>query len=349
MTDVLCVFGTRPDAIKTVPVIEALRAAGVATVALATGQHKSLVDDALLMRLGRFVTLDVASDGSIMRFMARAHRALTAYLAAHRPRSVLVQGDTMSAMVGALCAREAGIPVAHVEAGVRSGSESDPWPEEIIRVAIDRMATWRYAPTEHAFHNLASERLESIVTGNTGIDALHYTDVHPCAEANDVLLVTLHRREMRTRSDAPAMLQGLCDAIGAAPIRAFWPVHPGMHPLLSTLRIPTNFVLCPPLAHTTMLQTLAEARGVLTDSGGLVEEAAALGVPTAILRVANDRPEAEHAGIARLFAPTAAGAQDAVTTLAAQLIPRKPTQIFGGGRAAERVATHLARELARLA
>lgn len=343
MTEIAAVFGTRPELVKVASVIDALRAEGIAVTVLNTGQHTSMLDDALMQRL-RPTALGIASDGSIPRFMARAGVALRAAFAELKPRVVLVQGDTMSASVAALTAHEMGIPVAHVEAGVRSGNDAEPWPEELFRIGIDRVAALLYAPTELAAQQLKceDETTPVFVTGNTSIDVLRASGVEARGEASPQLLVTLHRRELRNRSDALEVLQALCDAIGESGGPALWPVHPGMHEFMSQLRIPGNFAIRPPMQHTEMLRILSEARGVLTDSGGLVEEAAHLGVPTAILRGANDRREAVLAGIAQEFAPSIAGVKAAVATLAARRIPRRVAAVYGAGDAGKCIATHLA-------
>ena len=349
MTDVLCVFGTRPEAIKVAPVVEALRAHGLAVRVIATGQHTTLLDQDIVGRaMGEMSTLGIASDGKLLRFLTRARNALRAVLsAATLPRVVLVQGDTMSALVGALVAGDLKLPTAHVEAGVRSGSRSDPWPEELIRMTIDRQATWRYAPTQTALRNLAKEGLDGIVVGNTSVDALRrYTSATARPEASPTVLVTLHRRELQRRADVHDVLQALCNAIAESHVRAVWPVHPTMHPLVAKLTVPANFLLRPPMAHATMCNALAEARGLVTDSGGLVEEAATLGVPTAIVRFANDRPEAVAAGIAIQAPPTAAGVRFAVQQIAHGAIPRRPQSVYGAGTAAEQIAAHLVSALA---
>lgn len=343
--DVLCVFGTRPEAIKLVSVVSALRKAGVATAVLATGQHTTLLDPAVVRALDVTASLQVPSDDHPLHFVTRASRKLRAYLAESPARCVLVQGDTMSGFVGAMVAHELELPVAHVEAGVRSHNMKEPWPEELTRIAIDAWATWRYAPTAIALAALRLEGLDGVVTGNTSIDVLQSTGVIPRAEVTPTLLVTLHRRELRTRPDALAVLQAMCESVAAAHIDTVWPVHPAMEALAVRLTLPPTFVIRPPFAYGTMLRVLSEARGLLTDSGGLVEEAAALGVPTAILRNANDRPEAVDALIAQQFAVTPESAYAAVQLLASARVPRIPCAAYGDGRAGERIAAHLAEAL----
>ncbi len=349
MIDVLVVFGTRPELLKLAPVVAALRSVGLSVSVVATGQHADLLDAATLMRLGQVTTLGVVSDGSVTRFTHRAKWALLGHIAATAPRCVLVQGDTMSAHAGALAAAEAGVPIAHVEAGLRSGDLTDPWPEEGIRVAITRRATWHFAPTNVAAMNLSNElrgraarNVAIYVTGNTSVDALYATGVKPRAEASPTVLITLHRRELRLRADVGATLQMLADAVGVSVVRAIWPVHPAMVERVRELKAPPNLAFCDPLPHLALVRALSEARGVLTDSGGVVEEAATLGVPTAVLRNVTDRPEAEEAGIARRFPPTPVGVAAAWNMLCVGELARVPNDAFGDGCAAQYIARHLA-------
>lgn len=353
MIDVLVVFGTRPELNKLGVVVAALRQRGLSVAVVATGQHSDLLDADTLKRLGPVLTLGVASDGSVLRFVARAQRALTEHMKRVAPRCVVVQGDTMSAYAGALAAASLDVPVAHVEAGLRSGDLDDPWPEEGIRVAITRLAIWHYAPTTTAAMHVANERpsklqlnTEILVTGNTSVDALLALGVRPSAELGADVLVTLHRRELRERADFGAVLLALVDAVAATPlVRAIWPVHPAMERHLANLVLPRNFLAIKPLPHAMLAQTLAGARGVLTDSGGIVEEAATLGVPTAVLRNVTDRPEAEEAGIARRFPVTPNGVTLAWVMLCKAEIARTPTSVYGDGNAAAHIARHLAKVL----
>lgn len=350
MTDVLCIIGTRPELIKTLPVVMALQDAGLDASLLNTGQHTTLIELTADGAVPNMPSLGIASDGTLLRFVARARAALRKKLLDEgKPRAILVQGDTMSAFVGAEIATEFGLPLAHVEAGVRSHNRDEPWPEELIRVEIDRVATWLYAPTETAARNVFREGNRSqtlLTTGNTSVDALRlFTDATPRPDAGR-LLMTLHRRELRERPDAIELLQNLMETIARQHVSVTWLVHPGMNDLVGKLRLPSNLYIRPPLSHRACALLLAESRGLLTDSGGLVEEAATLGVPTVIWRGANDRPEAVEAGIAVQCAPTdTRNTRICVEILASGTIPRRPTAVYGDGYAAQRIAEHLAREL----
>lgn len=352
MIDVCVVLGTRPELLKLAPVVHALRERRLSAVVVLTGQHADLLDETTLKRLGPVVNLGIPSDGSVLRFTHAAEGALLTHIVRLQPRVVMVQGDTASAHAGALTGARLGIPVAHVEAGLRSGDLDDPWPEEGIRRAITKLATWHYAPTTVAAMQLGLElrnrrNAEVVITGNTSVDALLGLGVKPQPEAGAAVLVTLHRRELRERADVGEVLQALADAVAATPaVRALWPVHPAMAPLIAQLRLPFNFGVAMPLPHGMLAVTLAGSRGVLTDSGGLVEEAATLGVPTAVLRNVTDRPEAEEAGIACRFPTTPRGAAAAWGVVANCDIARTPRDCYGDGTAALRIARHLAAKLA---
>lgn len=343
--DVLIVLGTRPEALKLAPLIPKLGERGLTVATLSTGQHPELLGAHIP---GNFLSLGIASRDSVPRFLSDARKALRHALSDLKPRCVLVQGDTMSAAAGALAARGLDIPVAHVEAGVRSHDRGDPWPEETLRVEIDQIATWRYAPTARALANLRHERLDGVLTGNTGTDALHGLSAY--GPAGHVILVTLHRRELRLGNDVGAVLEAIFTAAIAMPgVRFVWPVHPAMRALVmetaERFPPPPNLDLRVPISHDLCLTLLAGARGVLTDSGGLTEEAATLGVPVAIVRAANDRPEAVDVGIARQFAPTARGVHEGIAMLVKDELPRVATDVFGDGHASERIALHLAEAL----
>lgn len=352
--DVLVVLGTRPELNKLAPVVGALRQRGLGVGVVLTGQHTDLLDAAALKSLGTVANLGVVSDGSVTHYVWCAERALRAHLRSVAPRCVVVQGDTMSAYAGALAAAALDVPVAHVEAGLRSGDLDDPWPEEGIRRAISRLATWHYAPTTIAAMRIATERpgklqrnSEILVTGNTSVDALKALGVAPSAELGADILITLHRRELRECADFSATLIALVNAVASTPtVRAIWPVHPAMERHFANLVLPRNFSAIKPLPHVMLMQAMVGARGVLTDSGGLVEEAATLGVPTAVLRAVTDRPEAEEAGIARRFAPTPKGVVAAWSMLCTCQIARTPTDVYGDGNAASCIARHLAKVLA---
>lgn len=361
MADLLVVFGTRPEAIKLGPVVAELRTLGVDTRIVCTGQHTTLLQGTPAESdLAGGLSLGLASDGSVARWMTKAQNQLIAFtnlspaINGTRPAAVVVQGDVMSAHVGAVAAQLCDVPVAHVEAGVRSHDLNDPWPEEQNRVSITRIASLHLAPTSTAFANLVAEGVAPNtirVTGNTVVSALarYAPGVRATNPPDNLVLVTLHRREIQRADRLGALLQAIADEARARPATTvLWPVHPACAKYLNRALAPRNLVLENPLTYEPFVRTLARTKLVITDSGGLVEEAATLGVPTVILRMTNDRPEAVDAEMAYRLDPTPDGVRAAfrVADDVSQFpIPREPTSVFGDPGAAGIVA----RELARLA
>lgn len=348
---IVLVYGTRPEAIKLGPVAAELRALKVEFRTLCTGQHRELLlgtpAETDLAHNSR--SLGLASDGNVVRWLVRAGRALKAALS--DATLVVVQGDTMSAMAASRAADSLRVPLAHVEAGVRSHNLQAPWPEEGFRTEIDDLADWMYAPTTTSYYNLVAEGQDPRrvrVTGNTGVSALaRYTAAVPRAPESYVL-VTLHRRELLRDKER---FQGVVQALGKAELgvlSVLWPAHPSASQSLQDAlggTIPARVALGRPLPYREAAFVLAGAAGVLTDSGGLQEEAATLGVPCAVLREGPDRPESVEAGLARVFEPTAQGVADACAWLRSD-VPRTPSACFGDVTAASQVAAHLA-QLAR--
>lgn len=346
---ILLVVGTRPEAIKLGPVAAELATLGADWRCVLTGQHTTLLAGTPAETdLAGSATLALASDGNVARWMTVAQARLTAYIKQVAPSIVVVQGDTMSAHVGAVTANLLGVPVAHVEAGVRSHNLNDPWPEETTRVGIAQIADWHYAPTSTAFGNLVAEGVSPAkirVPGNTAVSALarYAGDVKASPIPDDMLVITLHRREVQTEAKAN-LLYGCVrhQALMHRNVRFAWPVHPAMQRVVKRLAEPPNLVMCAPLAYEPFVRLVAGAKGVITDSGGLVEETATLGVPTVILRASNDRPEAVEAGIAIQREPTSIGVREGVEVLLAGSLPRRPTCVFGYEDSARQVAKHLA-------
>ena len=348
MTDLLFVFGTRPEAIKIGPVVAALRKMNVNTRILTTGQHTDLLRGTPAESdLVDAENCGLASDGNVVRWLTRAQDVLKAQYDRLTPRMVVVQGDTMSALAAASAAHMDGIPVAHIEAGIRSHNPDNPWPEETTRVSIAEMAEWHYAPTDTALKNLVTEgvTIDRIrVTGNPIVSAIaRYTDAKFVKEPLKQIMVTLHRREIQT----PEKVQELTEAIYAAAAACgehlfVWPQHPAFAKLAVQKVKPLNVYLPGPLPYKTFVESLAASKGLITDSGGAVEEAATLGVPTIVLRAVTDRPEAEAAGIAVRGDPTAENVMSGTLKLMLGDIERKPHAIYGGVDAAERIAAHLA-------
>jgi UDP-N-acetylglucosamine 2-epimerase (non-hydrolysing) len=306
--EVWLVVGTRPEAIKLSPVAFALAEQGLECVLVLTGQHPSLDPEEFGLGSLRRIELDCPGLPHPDAHVAGVRRALGPKLAAD-PALVIVQGDTSSALGAAEAAFERAIPVAHVEAGLRTGDEDSPWPEEGYRTAIDRRATLLFAPTEGAAANLAAEKAPgaAFVTGNSGIDALLEAAAGLPAPAvretaRPMLLVTCHRRE-----SWGAGLEGIAEAVaeiggsGLADVR--FVLHPNRHvaeAMRESLGGRPGVQLVDPCGHAEMLAQMREASLILSDSGGMQEEAPAFGVPLLVLRDKTERPEGLEAGNARL-------------------------------------------------
>lgn len=338
------VYGCRPEARKILPVLTALRGQGVPLTILFTGQHPDLA---------RFTTTLPAFAGQVDLGTPNLGadpfdyaRALAADLVPHLGSGpVVVQGDTATAYAGALAADLLDLPLYHIEAGVRTHHSEDPWPEEQFRVGIDRLADAGCCATPG--NQLALEREGKAVarfpvTGNPGIDAL-LAEQSPVTHRWDHLLVTLHRRESFGPRLA-AFVQALCDWARRHPsVPVFWPVHPNpaVREALGTVSgLPASLVLLPPLESAAFLPLLAHAHAVLTDSGGVQEEAAALGVPAVIARQVTDRPESVQQGLA-LLCPRPEDLPEALAAAWRGALRAVPSPTFGDGLAAPLITQHL--------
>jgi UDP-N-acetylglucosamine 2-epimerase (non-hydrolysing) len=363
----LAVFGTRPEAVKIAPVIKALeREPSVETRLCVTGQHRDLLDAALdFFSLEPDFDLQVmAPEQALNPLVTRLIERLDPVLVRAAPDRVIVQGDTTTALAAALAAFHRGIKVAHVEAGLRTYRGGQPFPEEFNRRAIGLIADMHFAPTRAARDNLIEERLpgEVFVTGNSGIDALDLvldrleSDAKLRAEMDSGLprieagrkpiLVTAHRRE-----SLGAPFRAICAALAKLAERPdvaiIFPLHP--HPELraaaeTALGTHANVHLLPPLDFPRFVRLMQRARLVLTDSGGVQEEAVALGKTMLVLRDATERPEGIEAGAALRVGTDPEHILDAAEHLLG--VPHPPevrSHLYGDGRAAERIAAGLLR------
>ncbi len=317
---IMIVYGTRPEAIKLAPVIHAIRTSAVLSpVVTVTGQHRAMVDEVNRM-FGICPDHDLnvilprqSLDGLTSRLLQR----LTLTLRQESPDAVVVQGDTTSAFAGALAAFYEHLPVIHVEAGLRTGDINSPFPEEANRRLTSQITSLHLAPTPLNEDNLLrggipSERV--LVTGNTVIDALQWAVRQPvpygsqaleAADATDapLLVVTTHRRESWGEP-----MRGVAEAIARLARRhprllIVVPLHPNplvREALLPALERLSNVVAVPPLPYGAFARLLHRSTIVLTDSGGVQEEAPSLGKPVLVLRDTTERPEAVSAGTARL-------------------------------------------------
>jgi UDP-N-acetylglucosamine 2-epimerase (non-hydrolysing) len=363
---VMIVFGTRPEAIKLFPVIDAVRArSDLSLRVVSSGQHRDLLDQAMAIT-GIVPDIDLAlmTPGQTLEVLvARLIAAIGDVLRHERPDRVVVQGDTSTAMAAALAAHHLAIPVSHVEAGLRSGDLAHPWPEEANRRIIALLADQHFAPTERAAEALRGEGIDPAtihVTGNTGIDALRImrarlADRPALAAALDpvlakagtrrIVLVTIHRRENWQGLDGVAAALA---TLAARPDCAIvLPLHP--NPALDPLRRIAGVTIVPPLDYPQFVRLLARAHLVLTDSGGVQEEAPAFGVPVLVMRDTTERPEGIVAGTARLVGTDRARIVTAASTLlddsAAWTAMARAHNPFGDGHAAPRIAALIADRL----
>ena len=367
MAKTLVVFGTRPEAIKLFPAIRALQAAGVAVRTCVTAQHRGLLDQVMAIAgLVPDIDLDLMEPGQTLdRLTARLLTGLGEVMDREAPDRVIVQGDTATAMAGALAAYYRKIPVAHVEAGLRSGNIYHPWPEEVNRRIVAPIADLHFAPTQTAAAALARENVTQGVhiTGNTVIDALYWTQARIAAEPSlaagldaiaarfagqRVVLVTTHRRE--NFGDGMAAIAGairrVADRDGTA---VLFPMHPnpnvgsvmdamlGDHPSVARIE---------PLDYPHFIRALGFCDLALTDSGGVQEEAPALGKPVLVMRDTTERPEGVEAGTAKLVGTDQDRIVSEVFTLlddkAAYQAMARAHNPFGDGHASERIAEIIA-------
>jgi UDP-N-acetylglucosamine 2-epimerase (non-hydrolysing) len=323
---ILVIFGTRPEAVKLCPLIGELRRAAarvpVDPVICVTGQHREMLDQVLqAFEIRPDYDLGIMQPGQTLASLtARLMAALEPVFAQVRPALAIVQGDTTTALCGALSAFYAAVPVAHVEAGLRTHDPQAPFPEEMNRVLASRLASLHFAATPWAAANLTAEGIPSsrvTVTGNTGIDALLYVRDAlesgrfnassppprlPLPAGKKIIVVTAHRRE-----SFGAGFEQICEAIGQLAerpdVHVVWPVH--LNPEVRRT-VFGRLSLCPhidfldPLPYVSFVDLMRRAYLLITDSGGIQEEGPSLGKPILVLREKTERPEAVAAGTAKL-------------------------------------------------
>lgn len=314
MRTVVCVFGTRPEAIKLAPLVLQLQARrGFEVLTVSTGQHREMVEqvtDWFGLELDHDLEI-MAPRQSLTDIVSRTSERLPPVLGEISPDLVVVQGDTSTAFLGALLAFYGGIPVAHVEAGLRTGTIRNPFPEELNRVLISKIADLHFAPSALARSNLIADGIDRKtiwMTGNTGVDAFRITagaigPRDPSDGHGQRLLVTLHRRENWGRPLQEAC-QGLRMLLDDLPeLEIVFPMHANpvvretVEGVLSGLR---RVKLVEHMSYPEFCAEIARSTLVLTDSGGIQEEAPALGVPVLVYRQTTERQEAIDAGTARL-------------------------------------------------
>ncbi len=364
------VFGTRPEAIKLSPVILAMKDhSDLEPHVCVTGQHREMLDQVLeVFGVVPDVDLDLMLPNQTLgELTARSISAIDAYLKEHKPDMVLVQGDTSTVFCAALCAFYHQIPVGHVEAGLRTWNKYSPFPEEINRVLATRLADLHFAPTNTSRDNLLKEGVPPdriFVTGNTVIDALHLalervkanppgipglppetmTNGHP------LVLITGHRRESFGEG-----FRNICLAITELaqrfPSAEFvYPVHlnPNVRePVFSLLGNISNIHLIDPLGYLPFVALMNRAEIILTDSGGVQEEAPSLGKPVLVMRETTERPEAVKMGTVKLVGTDVTAIVENVTKLlideATYSAMASAVNPYGDGNATGRILTACAR------
>ena len=315
MKKILCIVGTRPEAIKMAPVINALRHEIAFSVRiLVTAQHRDMLDQVMEV-FGIKPDLDMnlmQPNQSLTMLTSRLFSGFDAIFSSEKPDAILAQGDTTTVMSAAIASFYQKIPFGHIEAGLRTGDLNNPFPEELNRIIAGKIATWHFAPTQSSRENLVKEGIPDkniVVTGNTVIDAL-LSVLDSCGEeeialdsSKRLILVTAHRRENYGDS-----LEDICEAIKIIvdrneDIQILFPVHP--NPNIKSIVYKhldgiSRIYLCEPLEYLPFVAAMKKAYLILTDSGGVQEEAPALGKPVLVMRNETERPEAISEGVVKL-------------------------------------------------
>lgn len=357
-TKIACVIGTRPEAIKMAPVIMALREQPWAEVkVIATAQHRELADDVLnLFGIVPDIDLNLMRQGQALSDLtARVLTGFDRVIATVEPDLVIAQGDTTSVMAIAMTCFHRNIPFAHVEAGLRSFDLQNPYPEEFNRIVVSRVAAFHFAPTEQARTNLCNEHVAAakiFVTGNTVIDALHWAVARGAALPISIgpnrrlVLVTVHRRE-----NFGEPLHNICRAVRTIAdehpdVEILWPVHPNPNVssvVRTTLGDAPRIHLSEPMIYCEFVSALKRAHLILTDSGGVQEEAPAFARPVLVMRRETERPEAIAEGVARLvgteFGDIVAHARELLNNGTAYRAMARKVYPYGDGRASGRIVS----------
>lgn len=352
MKKISVIFGTRPEAIKLCPVALALQKdLSFDCKVCVTGQHKEMLYQVLdVFGVKPDVDLQLMRPNQTLGGLtSRAIAAIDEYLEQENPDIVMVQGDTTTVLAGALAAFYHHIPVAHVEAGLRTGNMSSPWPEEANRVLTTRLAKWHFCPTENNKKNLLDERVnpaDIYVTGNTVIDALMIAreKVRKTNDGKRRVLITGHRRENFGEG-----FEHMCTAIRKlaeefSDVEFIYPVHlnPNVQePVRRILNGLDNIKLIEPQSYLPFVGLMNDAYLILTDSGGVQEEAPSLGKPVLVMRDTTERPEAVTAGTVKLVGTNAGDIyREAKKLLLDEVAYRRmaaATNPYGDGKAVERI------------
>ncbi len=365
MYKVMVIFGTRPEAIKLFPVINALKAqAKIVCEVLVSAQHREMLDQVLsISGITPDHDLNIMQPGqSLDALTARLLEAIGGILDKAKPDRVVVQGDTATAMVGALAAYYRKIPVSHVEAGLRSYDIYQPWPEEVNRKIIGTIADQHFAPTDVSALALKAEAVPEnrvFVTGNTVIDALHWvtdrisrlpelasglSEIEIRFAGKKIIGITTHRRE--NFGDGMENIAAAIKAIAARDdVACIFPVHlnPNVRAVMNKeLGDLPNVSMIEPLDYPHFARLLSISHIMLTDSGGVQEEAPALGKPVLVMRDTTERPEGVTAGTAKLIGTDKNRIISEIFTLldddAAYSAMARAHNPFGDGKASQRIA-----------
>lgn len=371
MNKILLIFGTRPEAIKLCPVVRCLREspAQFDVKVCVTGQHREMLDQVLqAFEVKPDHDLDLMLPGqTLFQSTSRILAALESVLRTERPNMVIVQGDTTTTFCGALAAFYSGVPVGHVEAGLRTGDLRQPFPEEMNRVLTSHLTELHFAATEKAAENLRNEGVcpASIsVTGNTGIDAvlyvrdglekgtLHSHGLPPLNPEKKLVVVTAHRRESFGEG-----FERICQALAKIADRddvvLVYPVHPNpnvQEPVRRHLASHPNIRLIEPQSYVPFVDLMRRAYLLITDSGGIQEEGPSLGKPILVLREKTERPEAVLAGTVKLVGTQ----EDRIVSEATLLLENRQVydemarihNPYGDGHASARIAERIQLTLA---
>lgn len=360
---IVCVIGTRPELIKMAPVVHALSAVPrLRLTVLCSGQHRELLAPLCSwFEIAFDHDLEVMTEEqSLAQLTSRLASEIERFLQRERPDFVLAQGDTTTVMCVALCCFYLGIPFAHVEAGLRTRDLGNPFPEEFNRLVADRLARLHFCPSERAARNLREEGVsgEGVrVTGNTVVDALLYTTRRlaqaPVIPARHDVLLTVHRRES---FGAPLenVLRAVRRLVEEHGLTVLYPVHPNPNvrePARALLGGHPRITLSEPLDYPDLVRAMQAARFILTDSGGIQEEAPVLGKPVLVLRRTTERPEVIEAGVAELVGTEVEPILEACRRLLSDpghyaRMARRVSP-YGDGHAAERIRDALCAELER--
>lgn len=369
---IISIFGTRPEAIKMAPIVKLLeKTPGVESIVCVTGQHRSMLDQVLhIFDINPHYDLNImTSNQSLNGVCSRILTNLDPIFEQENPDRVLVHGDTSTAAMAAIAAFHHQIPVGHVEAGLRTGNLLQPWPEEMNRRVVDVISDYLFAPTRNSADNLSKENLsgKTIITGNTVIDALYHTvdmiDSNISLQRDldggfpfldktrRLILVTGHRRENFGQG-----LEHICNALTEIAqdksIDIVYPVHLNpkvKEPVEKLLSHHHNIYLIPPQDYLQFVRLMQHADLILTDSGGIQEEAPALNIPVFVTREVTERPEALASGKVKLVGTD----KDRIVTQVRQHLTAYPNKNmnkknhhnpYGDGLAAKRIISVLTQQ-----